>query len=203
MAHYPKRSDDIQEHITHLRFIAEGKAFTAKDTTEMLKSPDAVNALKALESTNSTCRFWSRRVTTYLERTNIRINLVSSKSRYLVTGLASVYTDPDPSQMHHLLAQNTSTLATDVALQTQRDSESLFTLAMVTAVFLPGTFVCVCYALDLSPPATHLDGKKADDFHQSVLSTTFFSYGVGLDPDCCSSDRSEDVPLVLVVPAAA
>lgn len=78
MAHYPKISDDVQEHITHLRFIAEGKAFTAKETTEMLKSPDAANALKALQST--TCRFWSRRVTTYLERTNIRINLVSSKS---------------------------------------------------------------------------------------------------------------------------
>lgn len=45
--------------------------------------------------------------------------------------------------MHHLAAQNTSTLATDVALQTQRDSVSMFTLAMVTAVFLPGTFVCV------------------------------------------------------------
>ncbi|KAI7782819.1 hypothetical protein LA080_012860 [Diaporthe eres] len=117
---------DIEEHIVHLRAIAEGKAFTAKELTGMLKSLDAVDALKALEST---CRFWSRWVTTYLERTNIRINL-----------------------MHHLAAQNTSTLATDVALQTQRDSVSMFTLAMVTAVFLPGTFVC------------------------SVLSTTFFSY---------------------------
>ncbi|KAK7724638.1 hypothetical protein SLS63_008618 [Diaporthe eres] len=121
-----KDLSDVEEHIAHLRAIAEGTAFTAKELTGMLKSPDAVDALKALEST---CRFWSRWVTTYLERTNIRINL-----------------------MHHLAAQNTSTLATDVALQTQRDSVSMFTLAMVTAVFLPGTFVC------------------------SVLSTTFFSY---------------------------
>lgn len=51
--------------------------------------------------------------------------------------------------MHHLAAQNTSTLATDVALQTQRDSVSMFTLAMVTAVFLPGTFVCVCRLPDV------------------------------------------------------
>lgn len=70
---------DIEEHIVHLRAIAEGKVFTAKGTTEMLESPDAVDTLKAL---GSTCRFWSRWVTTYLERTNIRINLVSSKSRH-------------------------------------------------------------------------------------------------------------------------
>lgn len=62
----------------HLRAIAEGKACTAKEITEIMKSPSAVDALKALEST---CRFWSRWVTTYLERTNIRINLVSSKIR--------------------------------------------------------------------------------------------------------------------------
>lgn len=73
-----KDLSDIQEHIVHLRTIAEGKAFTAKEITGILKSPDAVEALKALEST---CRFWSRWVTTYLERTNIRINLVSSKRK--------------------------------------------------------------------------------------------------------------------------
>lgn len=81
--------------------------------------------------------------------------------------------------MHHLAAQNTSTLATDVALQTQRDSVSMFTLAMVTAVFLPGTFVCVCCrALGSSSPlvACLNDNRSADDFYQSVLSTTFFSY---------------------------
>lgn len=110
----------------------------AKETFELLKSPDAVNALEALEST---CRFWSRWVTTYLERTNIRINLVSMDNRPKLINQV-----PRLSfllQMHHLAAQNTSTLATDVALQTQRDSVSMFTLAMVTAVFLPGTFVCV------------------------------------------------------------
>ncbi|KAH8759853.1 hypothetical protein F5883DRAFT_647754 [Diaporthe sp. PMI_573] len=129
-----KDLSDIEEHIVHLRDIAQRGVLlsTKANTTEgvsnttILKSPDAVDTMKALEST---CKFWSRWVTTYLERTNIRINL-----------------------MHHLATQNTSTLATDVALQTQRDSVSMFTLAMVTAVFLPGTFVC------------------------SVLSTTFFSY---------------------------
>ncbi|KAL2063629.1 hypothetical protein VTL71DRAFT_5434 [Oculimacula yallundae] len=61
--------------------------------------------------------------------------------------------------MHHLaaqrdnrLTQDISNLTTDIALQTQRDGASMSTLAFVTAVFLPGTFVC------------------------SVLSTVFFSY---------------------------
>lgn len=131
-----KDLSDIQEHIIHLRRFAEGQ--TARGNSDVLKSPDAVDALKALEST---CRFWSRWVTTYLERTNIRINLVSLnlKSRHKVPSADL----PLQLQMHHLAAQNTSTLATDVALQTQRDSVSMFTLAMVTAVFLPGTFVCV------------------------------------------------------------
>jgi hypothetical protein len=67
----------------HLRDIAQRGVLlsTKANTTEgvssttILQSPDAVDTMKALEST---CKFWSRWVTTYLERTNIRINLVSS-----------------------------------------------------------------------------------------------------------------------------
>lgn len=75
----------------HLRAIAKGRASTAKEITGMLKSPDAVDALKALEST---CRFWSRWVTAYLERTNIRINLVSLKSQCKATKWRKAQTDP-------------------------------------------------------------------------------------------------------------
>ncbi|KAF4337214.1 hypothetical protein FBEOM_8907 [Fusarium beomiforme] len=55
-------------------------------------------------------------------------------------------------QMHNLAAQRVSSETADIALQAQREGVSMFTLAMVTAVFLPGTFVC------------------------SVLSTVFFSF---------------------------
>lgn len=86
-----KDLSDIQEHIVHLRTIAKGKAFTSKEITGMLKSPDAVDALKALEST---CKFWSRWVTAYLERTNIRINLVSAQSQNTATKWRKVKTNP-------------------------------------------------------------------------------------------------------------
>lgn len=46
--------------------------------------------------------------------------------------------------MHNLAAQRVSSETADIALQAQREGVSMFTLAMVTAVFLPGTFVCVC-----------------------------------------------------------
>lgn len=45
--------------------------------------------------------------------------------------------------MHNLAAQQVSNLTADIAVETQRDSVSMFTLALVTAIFLPGTFICV------------------------------------------------------------
>jgi len=57
-------------------------------------------------------------------------------------------------QLHHLatqqdnrLNQHIGNVTTQVALQTQRDSASMFTLAVVTTIFLPPTFVAVRIAL--------------------------------------------------------
>lgn len=64
----------------HLREIAEAGALPINkenSSAKILTSPDAADAMTALEST---CKFWARWVMTYLERTNIRINLVSSSS---------------------------------------------------------------------------------------------------------------------------
>lgn len=84
--------------------------------------PASASTYESLRSLEDTCLFWQRWVDVYKERTAIRINL-----------------------MHHLSSQR-------IAVHTQRDGVSMFTLATVTAVFLPGTFVC------------------------SVLSTVFFDY---------------------------
>lgn len=89
----------------------------------------------------------------YLERTNIRINLVT-------------ITYPCPrccdrvntfSRCTHLAAQrdnrlnqDISNLTTEIALQTQRGSASMSTLAGVTVAFLLGTFVCVCHVMNPS-----------------------------------------------------
>lgn len=46
-------------------------------------------------------------------------------------------------QQDNRLNQHIGNVTTQVALQTQRDSASMFTLAVVTTVFLPPTFVAV------------------------------------------------------------
>ncbi|KIN03010.1 hypothetical protein OIDMADRAFT_27483 [Oidiodendron maius Zn] len=120
---------DIQQHIQHLRSISTSKIPPRTDSTNPSSQPSDSSPGEVFQLMESTCLFWSRWVTAYLERTNIRINL-----------------------MHNLAAQIVSSETTNIALQTQRDSVSMFTLAMVTATFLPGTFVC------------------------SVLSTVFFSF---------------------------
>lgn len=109
---------------------------------------------KALELMEASCGFWSRWVTTYLERTNIRINLTHNLL----------------AQQDNQLNQQISNLTTDIALQTQHDGISMFTLAMVTVAFLPGTFICV----RLDPASPH--SSPTNRPRQSILSTVFFSY---------------------------
>ncbi|EXL51684.1 hypothetical protein FOCG_07511 [Fusarium oxysporum f. sp. radicis-lycopersici 26381] len=119
---------DIQQHIQHLKslsFRISPQPHVSTPNSQL--HPSSLD--EALHIMESSCLFWFRWVTAYLERTNIRINL-----------------------MHNLAAQRVSSETTDIALQTQRDGVSMFTLAMVTAAFLPGTFVC------------------------SVLSTVFFNF---------------------------
>ncbi len=50
-------------------------------------------------------------------------------------------------QHDNRLTQEIGNLTTQVALQTQRDSASMITLAVVTTLFLPGAFISVS-----SPP---------------------------------------------------
>lgn len=69
---------DIQHHIQHLYILAEFSV--KKDPQLQAVHPSGSSARQALELQKSSCEFWSRWVTTYLERTNIRINLVSNAS---------------------------------------------------------------------------------------------------------------------------
>jgi hypothetical protein len=111
---------------------------------------------ESLDVLRAQCENYVRWITVYGERTNIRINLVSITLPLLAS---SAYTNQIP-QLFHLANQRESrtntqiaTLTAKVAEQTQRDSSSMITIAAVTMLFLPGTFVC------------------------AVLSTTFFDFG--------------------------
>ena len=56
-------------------------------------------------------------------------------------------------QLFHLANQRTADDTAQIAVQTQRDSASMITIAAVTMLFLPGTFIC------------------------TVVSTNFFDFG--------------------------
>lgn len=86
--------------------------------------------------------------------------------------------------MHHLAAQKTS-------VDTQLDSISMSTLAFISALFLPGTFICVrCSSpVQASPWANFVSTT------QSVLSTDFFSYS---DASMAVSAKAWILPAVMV-----
>jgi hypothetical protein len=61
----------------------------------------------------------------------------------------------DAAKIHHLATQRDNRLTqqindytSQVAMQTQRDGASMFTIAVVTAIFLPGTFVAASLPFD-------------------------------------------------------
>lgn len=76
-----------------------------------------------LSHIDSRCRFCLHWCMAYKERTNVRINLI-----------------------FHLSAARENRAIAVIAQQTQRDSVSMFTLAVVTVVFLPPTFVAALFS---------------------------------------------------------
>ncbi|KAK7923612.1 hypothetical protein PG985_007683 [Apiospora marii] len=113
-----KDLEDIKQHIEALLSLQKRLDATSKEKS---MSPQAVHeddearaATDDVYHLEAVRGFWARWANTYLERTNIRIQLI--------------------------------------AVQTQRESMAMFTLALVTVLFLPGTFVA------------------------SILSTSFFNY---------------------------
>lgn len=80
---------DVQEHIQHLQSFSVTIPCQGYDSM----ANDHVPSSDALRLIESSCLFWSRWVTTYLERTNIRINLVSLPNYNFLAFL--VLTSPD------------------------------------------------------------------------------------------------------------
>ncbi|KAI1111131.1 hypothetical protein F5Y14DRAFT_426352 [Nemania sp. NC0429] len=101
---------DLQEHTGQLKTFAR-----RLNTTYYSASPDrrdeVLETIDLLAQFENSCTFWMNWARTYLDRTNICINLA-----------------------HQL--QNK-----EIALQARRESISMFTLAIVTVIFLPSTFV--------------------------------------------------------------
>ncbi|KAI1183650.1 hypothetical protein F5B17DRAFT_415326 [Nemania serpens] len=112
---------DLKEHTGQLKTFARRLNATYYSTQSDRRNA-VLEAIDLLEQFENSCIFWTNWARTYLDRTNICINLA-----------------------HQL--QNK-----EIALQARRESISMFTLAIVTVIFLPSTFVA------------------------SILGTNFFSF---------------------------
>ncbi|KAH8903354.1 hypothetical protein BR93DRAFT_961801 [Coniochaeta sp. PMI_546] len=112
---------DLEEQIKHMRQL-HGSYAAHKSRAAEGRQNGTEQLLHQLESK---CQFYRRWAMTYRDRTTGRINLL----HHLAT------------QQDNRLNQHISNVTTQVALQTQRDSASMFTLAVVTTIFLPPTFV--------------------------------------------------------------
>ncbi|KAI1152499.1 hypothetical protein F4825DRAFT_418835 [Nemania diffusa] len=101
---------DLKEHTRQLKSFA--KRLNTTHYTNKMDSRDAIlQIVESLAQFENSCSFWASWARTYLDRTNICINLA------------------------HQLENK------EIALQARRESISMFTLAIVTAIFLPSTFV--------------------------------------------------------------
>ncbi|KAF2828409.1 hypothetical protein CC86DRAFT_465246 [Ophiobolus disseminans] len=137
--HWLTLGQDCMDFHVQLKFLSEAyisytKAVSAqKPAWNHDKAVNMYESFGTLISQCDICMRWTRQ---YHERTNLRINL-----------------------LFHLANQRESRTNTEIAAstakvaeQTQRDSASMITIAAVTMIFLPGTFV------------------------SAILSTTFFDY---------------------------
>ncbi|KAI1131455.1 hypothetical protein F5Y10DRAFT_233689 [Nemania abortiva] len=101
---------DLKEHSRQLKAFAE-RLNTTYYATQPDHREEMLETVESLVQFENGCNFWANWARTYLERTNICINLA------------------------HQLENK------EIALQARRESMSMFTLAIVTVIFLPSTFV--------------------------------------------------------------
>ncbi|KAH4817025.1 hypothetical protein HBI55_040160 [Parastagonospora nodorum] len=115
-----------------------------------------VDICESFDLFSSQCDVFVRWARTYHERTNLRINLLFHLA----------------NQRESRTSTEIASLTAKVAEQTQRDSASMITIAAMTMLFLPGTFV------------------------SAVLSTTFFDF----DSDGISVSRKWWILLAATIP---
>ncbi|OCK81948.1 hypothetical protein K432DRAFT_380841 [Lepidopterella palustris CBS 459.81] len=130
---------DLSDFSAQLQFLRNSYAKylnAFENSSQNRDEGGSSNIDESFEVLDSRCNIYRRWVVNYRDRTNIRINL-----------------------LFHLANQASARTSTKIALatasvaeQTQRDSASMITIAAVTMLFLPGTFV------------------------SAILSSTFFQY---------------------------
>ncbi|KZM26397.1 hypothetical protein ST47_g2476 [Ascochyta rabiei] len=128
--HWLGLRQDCEDLLAQLRFLHETYVQVTEKRGKEWPSDLTTAAGESFEALISQCDICVRWTQAYHDRTQTRINL-----------------------LFHLANQRTAADTAKIAEQTQRDSASMITIAAVTMLFLPGTFIC------------------------AILSTTFFDFG--------------------------
>ena len=114
--------NDLQDLLEFL--IKTAKMHQSASTSRSASSNSVVEALVYIKSRN---HIWKQWVDNYNERTKLMMNLFFSIA----------------SQLDSRTNLDIANLTSKIAVETQRDSSSMITIAAVTMLFLPGTFVSV------------------------------------------------------------
>ncbi|KAH7077769.1 hypothetical protein BKA63DRAFT_593022 [Paraphoma chrysanthemicola] len=112
----------------YMRYEEKVRANTFIWTVDLIE--DVRDTIDVLRSQCDICHRWTQ---VYRERTDNRINLV-----FHLVNQQEMKTSRDIAATNTEVAKATAR----VARETQRDSASMITIAVVTMVFLPGTFIC-------------------------------------------------------------
>ncbi|TFK41430.1 hypothetical protein BDQ12DRAFT_677968 [Crucibulum laeve] len=92
---------------------------------------DLYSVADSLKFLSSSTNIWRRWIMNYIERTQIRINLFFNLA----------------TQNDSRTNLDIANLTAKIAVETQRDSSSMITMAAVTMFFLPGTFVSAVFSM--------------------------------------------------------
>ena len=117
---------DVEERFDFL--IDIGQKYVSYTTSQVPTSHSALETLVYYRSRN---RMWRRSVEMYNERTRLMMNLLFSIS----------------AQVDNKTNLDIADLTAKIALDTKRDSSSMITIAAVTMVFLPGTFISALFSM--------------------------------------------------------
>lgn len=152
--------DDLQERLDFLIETAQKYESASSDSasgspTQLRPSYPAVENLMFVRSRNCV---WKRWVANYEERTQLMMHLFFSIA----------------SQMDNRNNLNIANLTSKIAIETKRDSSSMITIAAVTMIFLPGTFISVNNLPSASSKYSTLT------FCQAIFSMVFFNTGTNL-----------------------
>ncbi|KAF1932880.1 uncharacterized protein M421DRAFT_1459 [Didymella exigua CBS 183.55] len=151
--HWLGLRQDCEDLLAQLQFLQKTyNIIRGKRSKDWLcdRGVDAGESFEALISQCDICVRWTQ---VYHDRTNIRIQLLFHLANQRMAVL---------NQNIAEVSQQTAIDTALIAEQTQQDSASMITLAAVTMVFLPGTFVCTIVStnfFDFGDEGLHVSGK--------------------------------------------